>query len=102
VTGVDGRERQVVRDLLNELVVRCLPQVETAAAGEVDDVLARLYLLRDAAAAAPGLGPGAAAVAEWINRAAALIRDESDHHQALPLLRQAAARLATAAATPSA
>lgn len=97
---MDNRERQVVRDLLTELVVGCLPQVEAAAAGTVDDVLAHLYLLRDAAAAAPGLGAAAAEVAEWINRAAALVRDESDREQALQLLRQAAAWLAAAAVRP--
>jgi hypothetical protein len=93
MAGVDNGERQVIRNVLTELV-GCLQQIEIGPVDQVDDVLARLYLLRNAAATAPGLAVHAAAVAEWINRAAALLRDESDHEQALPLLRRAAAQLA--------
>lgn len=58
-------------------------------------MLVRQYVLRDAAAAARGLGAGAV-VAGWINRAIALLRDESDRRQAVRLLRLAAALLAPA------
>lgn len=93
--GVDDRERHIAYDVLPELV-GCIPALAAGPARN-DDVLGRLYLLRDAVAVAPELGAGAAAVAEWINQAARLVRDESDQEQARGLLRQAAAWLAAAA-----
>jgi hypothetical protein len=61
------------------------------------DLLARLYLLRDIAAATGQLGAARVAVADWIGRAAMLVRDEQDREQALRLLRRAEAQLADAA-----
>ncbi|MGH3451033.1 MAG: hypothetical protein ACRDQW_09960 [Haloechinothrix sp.] len=96
--GVDGgKRRQVVRDILAELV-GCLPIVQHGQ-GYDPDLLARLYLLRDVTASADGLGAARVAVADWINRAAALVRDEEDRDQALRLLRRAQTRLADAAVT---
>jgi hypothetical protein len=91
---VDDREgRQVARDILTELVFGCIPGIQHEQASD-EDVLARLYLLRDTAAGATGLGAEGAATAEWINQAAMVMRDETDREQALALLRYAAAHLA--------
>jgi hypothetical protein len=95
MAGERSHGRRLAGDILLELVVGCLPRIRAGRAGD-PDVVARLYLLRDAAVAAPELGAEAAAVAEWIGRAATLVRDEEDREQALGLLRLAAARLAAA------
>ena len=84
-----------VRDIRAELV-GCIPVVEGGPAYN-PDLLARLYLLRDITAETRELETAGAAVAEWINRAAALVRDEEDREQALRLLRRVDARLAAAA-----
>lgn len=93
----NGREDpQRTLDLLAELALRCVPEVEACPAGD-EDLLARLYLLRDTAAAVPELGVDGTVAAEWISRAAMLVRDEGDREQAHGLLQRAAARLAAAA-----
>lgn len=89
--------RQIVRDILAELVEVC--PVVRGGPGYDPDLLARLYLLRDIAAATGQLGVGRAAVADWIAQAATLVRDEQDREQALRLLQRAQARLADAVVT---
>jgi hypothetical protein len=93
--GENERLRQVVRDILAELV-GCIRGLQGGPAYD-PDLLARLYLLRDITADARMQGAGQVAVAEWINRAAMLVRDEDDREQALRLLRLAQAQLAARA-----
>jgi hypothetical protein len=96
VRGADqDDDRQAVRELLAELVAM-YPAIQDRP-GYDPDLLARLYLLRDIAAATDQLGTARVTVADWIGRAATLVRDEQDHDQALRLLHHAEARLAEAA-----
>jgi hypothetical protein len=89
--GENDWPRQVVRDILAELV-GCIRELQGRRAYD-PDLLARLYLLRDITAESRMPGAGQVAVADWINRAAMLVRDEDDREQALRLLRLAQARL---------
>jgi hypothetical protein len=100
VRGVGGNDRpgQVVRDILTELA-GCIRELQGGPAYD-PDLLTRLYLLRDITAEARVRGVGQVAVAEWINRAAMLIRDENGREQALRLLRLAQDQLTTGTATP--
>lgn len=95
--GGNDRPGQVVRDILAELV-GCIRELQGGPAYD-PDLLARLYLLRDITAEARTRAVGQVAVAEWINRAAMLVRDENDRDQALRLLRLAQDRLTTGTAT---
>jgi hypothetical protein len=93
VSGVGDRDGQKVTYKLLALLLEWIREARTGSIGD-EDLLTRLYLLRDLAqASAQLLVLDGVAVAGSINRSAAILRDEADRDHAVRLLRLAADQL---------